>query len=103
MNIQTIKHVSDCVPLYLPQSLYLKPHAKMCISVSLPSATTGKSISSYDAMENLRKMIAPEKFSVLKVSEVIDSTTVEQSAKCKVQTYWIVILICLPFRLSKVR
>lgn len=68
MNIQTIKHVSDCVPLYLPQSLYLKPHAKFCISISLPSTITGKSISSFDAMENLRKMILPDKFSILKVS-----------------------------------
>lgn len=67
MNIQTIKHVSDCVPLYLPHSLYLKPNARFNISVSLPPTVTGKSISSFDAMENLRKMIAPDKFSVLKV------------------------------------
>lgn len=68
MNIQTIKNVSDCVPLYLPHSLYLKPHAKLNISVQLPTATTGKTISNWDVMENMRNLIQPEKFSVLKVS-----------------------------------
>lgn len=69
MNIQTINHVSDCVPLFTHQSLYLKPSAKFNITVSLPEAITGKTISNWDAMESLRKMIAPDKFSVLKVSE----------------------------------
>lgn len=68
MNIQTINHVSDCVPLFTHQSLYLKPSAKFNITVSLPEAITGKTISNWDAMESLRKMIAPDKFSVLKVS-----------------------------------
>lgn len=68
MNIQTVKNVSDCQPLYLPHSLYLKPHAKMVISVQMPTAVTGKAISNWDVMENLRSMIVPDKFSVLKVS-----------------------------------
>lgn len=72
MNIQTVKNVADCVPLYLPHSLYLKPHAKMVISVQMPTATTGKAISNWDVMENLRNMIAPDKFSVLKVSDRIE-------------------------------
>lgn len=67
MNIQTIKNVSDCVPLYLPHSLYLKPIAKFVVSVQMPPATAGKTISNWDVMENLRNIIAPEKFSVLKV------------------------------------
>lgn len=70
MNVQTIKNVSDCVPLYLPHSLYLKPSAKFNVSVQLPVAITGKTISNWDVMENLRKMISPDnKFAVLKVSE----------------------------------
>lgn len=68
MNIQTVKNVSDCVPLYLPHSLYLKPHARMVISVQMPATVTGKTISNWDVMENLRNIIAPDKFSVLKVS-----------------------------------
>lgn len=68
MNIQPIKNVSDCVPLYLPHSLYLKPCAKFNVSVQLPAAITGKTISNWDVMENLKKIIAPDKFSVLKVS-----------------------------------
>lgn len=72
MNIQTVKNVSDCVPLYLPHSLYLKPHAKIGISVQMPGAApAGKSISNWDIMENLRNIIAPDKFSVLKVSEFL--------------------------------
>lgn len=67
MDIQTIEDVSDCVPLYLPQSLYLKPVARLNMSVSLPSKITGKSISNYDIMERMRNIILPERFSVLRV------------------------------------
>ncbi|GAB0086659.1 uncharacterized protein DMENIID0001_007600 [Sergentomyia squamirostris] len=69
MQIQTIRNVSDCVPLFLPHSLYLKPVAKINISVPLPAAVVGKNISNWDVMEKLRSMIEPEKFSVLKVSK----------------------------------
>ncbi|XP_059611554.1 A-kinase anchor protein 17A [Phlebotomus argentipes] len=69
MNIQTIRNVSDCVPLFLPHSLYLKPTARINISVSLPPAVVGKNISNWDVMEKLRSMIEPETFSVLKVSK----------------------------------
>lgn len=68
MNIQNIKNVSDCVPLYLPHSLYLKPSAKLNVSVQLPAAVPGKTISNWDVMESLRKMIKPDEFQVLKVS-----------------------------------
>uniref|UniRef100_A0A182SC04 RRM domain-containing protein n=1 Tax=Anopheles maculatus TaxID=74869 RepID=A0A182SC04_9DIPT len=67
--IQTIQDVNDCVPLYLPHSLYLKPLAKFNISVALPASITGKSISNYDVMEKMRQMILPDKFSLLKVSK----------------------------------
>lgn len=68
MNIQTVKNVSDCTPLYLPHSLYLKPHARMVVSVQMPATVTGKPISNWDVMENLRAIIMPDTFSVLKVS-----------------------------------
>lgn len=64
----TIQNVADCVPLYIPHSLYLKPIAKFNISVALPANVTGKSISNYDVMEKIRQMLLPDKFSVLKVS-----------------------------------
>ncbi|XP_073840166.1 A-kinase anchor protein 17A isoform X5 [Musca autumnalis] len=69
MNIQTIQHVADCVPLYLPHSLYLKPLAKMNISVALPVNKMGKSISNLDIMEKLSQALKPDKFLVLKVSK----------------------------------
>lgn len=70
MNIQTIRNVEDCVPLYLPHSLYLKPKTGLNISVSLPTAEkqSGKTISNYDVMEKLREITKPDSFSVLKVS-----------------------------------
>lgn len=67
-DIQNIQNVSDCVPLYLPHSLYLKPLAKMTISVSLPVNKTGKSISHLDVMEKLSAALKPDKFFVLKVN-----------------------------------
>jgi len=69
MNIQTINDVSDCVPLYLPHSLYLKPVAKFKVSVSLPNNKLGKTISNYDIMDKLNSAIKPDKFLVLKVSK----------------------------------
>lgn len=70
MNIQTIEDVSDCVPLYLPHSLYLKPIAKLNVSVALPSKITGKNISNFDIMERMRSIILPDRFSVLRVSRL---------------------------------
>ncbi|KAL9872867.1 A-kinase anchor protein 17A isoform 1-T1 [Glossina fuscipes fuscipes] len=69
INIQTIQYVADCIPLYLPHSLYLKPVAKINISVALPSNKTGKSISNLDIMEKLSFALKPDKFLVLKVSK----------------------------------
>ena len=79
MNIQTIKNVSDCVPLYLPHSLYLKPIAKLSISVQLPTAITGKTLSNWDVMEKLRKLIEPDKYSALKVSVLASRWVLDDS------------------------
>lgn len=70
MNIQVCRDLSDAVALYLPQRLYLKSFAKLNISVQLPSNKVhGKSISNWELMEKLRKMILPDNFSVLKVTK----------------------------------
>lgn len=70
MNIQVCRDTSDAVALYLPQRLYLKPFAKLNISVQLPPHKVhGKSLSNWELMEKIRKMIQPESFSVLKVSK----------------------------------
>ncbi|CAB3372028.1 Hypothetical predicted protein [Cloeon dipterum] len=61
---------SDIVPLNTSQHLYLKPIARMNISVQLPQMKApGKSISSWEVMERLKKMAKPEKFSILKVTK----------------------------------
>ncbi|XP_064553511.1 A-kinase anchor protein 17A isoform X1 [Drosophila montana] len=70
INIQTIENVADCTPLYLPHSLYLKPLAKMQISVALPEKIkTGKSVSNLEIMDKLSAELKPDKFLVLKVSK----------------------------------
>ncbi|XP_016989106.1 A-kinase anchor protein 17A isoform X2 [Drosophila rhopaloa] len=68
-NIQSIENVVDCTPLYLPHSLYLKPVAKMQISVSLPSIKSGKSVSNLEIMDKLGAELKPDKFLLLKVSK----------------------------------
>ncbi|KAL7729563.1 hypothetical protein ACLKA6_007850 [Drosophila palustris] len=70
INIQTIENEADCTPLYLPHSLYLKPLAKMQISVALPEKIkTGKSVSNLEIMDKLSAELKPDKFLVLKVSK----------------------------------
>lgn len=66
---QNCYDTSDSVPLYLPQQLYLKPIARLNISLQLPSRMLGKSVSNWEAMEKLRSMIKPEKFITLKVTK----------------------------------
>lgn len=60
----------DIVPLCPAQHLFLKPIARINISVQLPQLKApDKSISSWEVMERLRKMVKPEKFSVLRVTK----------------------------------
>ncbi|EDW54999.1 GM10601 [Drosophila sechellia] len=68
-HIQTIENVADCIPFYLPHSLYLKPLAKMQISVSLPTIKSGKSVSNLEIMDKLGAELKPDKFILLKVSK----------------------------------
>ncbi|RZC33977.1 A-kinase anchor protein 17A [Asbolus verrucosus] len=67
---QTCRNTSDAIPLYLPQQLYLKPAAKLNISIQLPNVKKlEKSISHWEIMEKLRAIIKPDEFSVLKVAK----------------------------------
>ncbi|KAG8224099.1 hypothetical protein J437_LFUL001793, partial [Ladona fulva] len=71
MNVyQSCSDTSDVIELFLPQSLYLKPIARLHISVQLPQLKVpGKSISNWEVMEKVRNIIKPEEFSSLKVSK----------------------------------
>lgn len=75
MNVfQNCADTSDLLPLYLPQQLFLKPIARLNISLQLPNLKKmGKSISHWEIMEKLRELIKPEEFTVLKVTK----TTIE--------------------------
>ncbi|TTK00929.1 A-kinase anchor protein 17A [Bagarius yarrelli] len=67
----TIVHdASESVFLCGDYNLYLKPIAKMTISVSLPQLKLpGKSISNWEVMERLKGMVHPEQFSSLRISK----------------------------------
>ncbi|XP_064637629.1 A-kinase anchor protein 17A-like isoform X2 [Lineus longissimus] len=59
---------SDAVELFEPQGLYLKPVAKLNVSVQLPQLKQpGKSISNWEVMEKIKHMIKPEQFINLKI------------------------------------
>ncbi|XP_069695440.1 A-kinase anchor protein 17A [Periplaneta americana] len=71
MNVfQSCNDTSDAIELFPPQSLYLKPIARLNISVQLPQMKLpGKTISNWEVMEKLKNMIKPEEFIALKVSK----------------------------------
>lgn len=75
MNVfQVCSNTSELIPLYLPMDLFLKPVAKISISLRLSKSTkVGKSISYWEIMDKLRDLIKPEEFSTLKVTK----TTIE--------------------------
>lgn len=53
-----------------PLGLYLKPIARLNVSVQLPSLKEpGKSISNWDLMEKLKKIIRPYQFTSIKVAK----------------------------------
>lgn len=76
MNIQTIQNGADLVLLYQPLNLYLKPQARITITITLPSnvSSANKAISNFDVMDKLRQLILPDTFSILKVSVLRDIT-----------------------------
>lgn len=70
-NMTTIVHdTTEAVCLSAEYNLYLKPIAKMTVSVALPQLKLpGKSISNWEVMERVKAMVAPEQFSVLRISK----------------------------------
>ncbi|XP_076336331.1 uncharacterized protein LOC143239290 isoform X2 [Tachypleus tridentatus] len=69
-SIQACKDTAEAVELNELLGFFLKPLAKLNICVQLPSLKTpGKSISNWEVMEKLKKMVKPEEFIVLKVSK----------------------------------
>lgn len=68
-SFQTCRNSADAVPLYIPQNLYLKPIARINVSVQLPQIEPGKAVSNWEIMEKLRAMVKPDQFCGLKVSK----------------------------------
>jgi len=76
-SIGVCSDTSDAVELLEAQGLYVKPVAKLNISVQLPQLKSpGASISNWEVMEKLKKMIKPDSFLVLKVFFITCSTNV---------------------------
>uniref|UniRef100_A0A6P7FWK6 A-kinase anchor protein 17A n=1 Tax=Diabrotica virgifera virgifera TaxID=50390 RepID=A0A6P7FWK6_DIAVI len=75
MNAFQICHnTNDLVPLYLPQQLYLKPIARINISLQLPNVKKlGKTVSHWEIMDKIRDLIKPDEFTTFKVTK----TTIE--------------------------
>lgn len=67
----TIVHdTTEAVCLSSVYNIYLKPIAKMTVSVALPQLKLpGKSISNWEVMERVKAMVAPEQFSALRISK----------------------------------
>ncbi|XP_068602320.1 A-kinase anchor protein 17A [Brachionichthys hirsutus] len=67
----TIVHdTTEAVCLSSQYNLYLKPIAKMTVSVALPQLKLpGKSISNWEVMERVKAMVVPEQFSALRISK----------------------------------
>ena len=69
-NTSVCEDTTDAAELFEPQGLWLKPIAKLNVSVQLPQLKTpGKSISNWEVMEKLKQMIKPDHFIVLKVAK----------------------------------
>lgn len=61
---------SEAVEFFGQKELFLKPIAKINISVTLPQLkTTSKAISNWEVMEKLRRMVKPDIFLMLRVSK----------------------------------
>ncbi|XP_005999954.1 A-kinase anchor protein 17A [Latimeria chalumnae] len=70
MTTTIVHDTSEAVELYTPLGLYLKPIAKLNISVALPLLKQpGKSISNWEVMERLKSMVRPDQFSTLRISK----------------------------------
>ncbi|GCB64473.1 hypothetical protein scyTo_0014776 [Scyliorhinus torazame] len=83
---------SDAVELFAPQCLYLKPIARLTISVVFPEfKISPRLISNWEVMEILKKMAYPDQITSLKVSRsTMDFIRFEAEVENKnqVQTVW---------------
>jgi len=69
-KIQVCPDTKDCVDLFRPQRLYLKPIARINVSVQLPQLKkSGAKISNWEVMEKIKEMARPFTFPVFKVSK----------------------------------
>ncbi|KAK0096754.1 hypothetical protein PV326_004486 [Microctonus aethiopoides] len=69
-GFRSCRDLSDIIPLYSAKGLYLKPIAKINVSVNLPQLKIpGKTISSWEVMEKVRLLIRPDEFASLKVTK----------------------------------
>uniref|UniRef100_A0A3B3ZJH8 Uncharacterized protein n=1 Tax=Periophthalmus magnuspinnatus TaxID=409849 RepID=A0A3B3ZJH8_9GOBI len=70
MTTTIVHDTSEAVCLSAEYNLFLKPIAKMTVSVALPQLKLpGKSISNWEVMERVKSIVAPEQFSVLRISK----------------------------------
>nr|XP_057938583.1 A-kinase anchor protein 17A [Doryrhamphus excisus]XP_057938584.1 A-kinase anchor protein 17A [Doryrhamphus excisus] len=67
----TIVHdTTEAVCLSAEYNIYLKPIAKMTVSVTLPQLKLpGKSISNWEVMERVKAMVVPDQFAALRISK----------------------------------
>ncbi|XP_043086457.1 A-kinase anchor protein 17A [Puntigrus tetrazona] len=65
-----VSDTAAAVDLCPELNLFLKPIARLTVSVALPHLKTpGKSISNWEVMERLKAMVHPEQFSSLRISK----------------------------------
>ncbi|ELU01381.1 hypothetical protein CAPTEDRAFT_44731, partial [Capitella teleta] len=70
-SIGVCSDISDAVDLLKSRSLLLKPIARLNVSVQLPQlkGNGSKTISNWELMEKIKKMVKPEQFITLKVAK----------------------------------
>ncbi|KAJ8297779.1 hypothetical protein KUTeg_024310 [Tegillarca granosa] len=67
-NTALCNDTSEAIELFKPQGLYLKPIARLNVSVQLPQLKQpGKTISNWEVMEKVKHMVKPHVFLSIKV------------------------------------
>ncbi|XP_048370505.1 A-kinase anchor protein 17B-like isoform X2 [Sphaerodactylus townsendi] len=70
MTVTLVCDPSEAMELCASQQLYLKPVAKLTISVVLPEHTSStRALSKWEVMDKLKNMICPDQFTSVKVSK----------------------------------
>jgi arginine/serine-rich splicing factor 17 len=69
-NMQQLRDTSELVEFFKPQCLYLKPIARVNITVTLPQLKNpGQAISNWDLMERIKKLCRPTEFDSIRVTK----------------------------------